>query len=78
MSDSLKNEFHAFYQFCTTRFFGQQTDPIAPVTARKYMQHIRWVPLFRRGFLHKGVESHGAAGCVAPVTAGRPPTPHTC
>ena len=38
---SLQAELDAFRRWCTTRFYGQQQEPIAEVTAAKYMDHIR-------------------------------------
>lgn len=34
-------ELEAFFRWCTVRFFGAQADPIQPVTARKYIDHMR-------------------------------------
>ena len=41
MSAALREEFAAFHRFCTLRFFGQQTEPLAPVTADKYADLMR-------------------------------------
>ncbi|GAB4819278.1 hypothetical protein N2152v2_006324 [Parachlorella kessleri] len=49
MSEALRDEFQRFNRFCTVRFFGQQADPILPVTAAKYADHMR---LFL-GWLHR-------------------------
>lgn len=38
---SLQAEIDSLYGFCTSKFYGQQTDPIALVTARKYVDHLR-------------------------------------
>ena len=37
----LQEQFAAFEQFSTSRFFGQQADPIAVCTAEKYADHVR-------------------------------------
>jgi hypothetical protein len=41
MSPKLEAEFAAFHRFCTVRFFGAQSEPIAEVTAAKYADHLR-------------------------------------
>ncbi|GAX85549.1 hypothetical protein CEUSTIGMA_g12964.t1 [Chlamydomonas eustigma] len=41
MSPHLTNQLEAFRNFCVTRFFGQQQDPITHVTARTYEVHLR-------------------------------------
>ena len=48
MSNELQRDFEGFHKFSTTRFFGQQCDPIAAVTAEKYADHIRGM----LGWLH--------------------------
>lgn len=37
----LQEQFDEFHVFNTTRFFGQQADPIAVCTADKYADHAR-------------------------------------
>ena len=37
----LIEQFEEFHKFNTTRFFGQQADPIAACTADKYADHAR-------------------------------------
>ena len=59
MNDALRAEFAAFHTFSTVKFFGQQSDAIAPVTAAKYADHLRgWL-----GWLHRerGVPLHALA-----------------
>ncbi len=41
LPEQVQTEMDAFYRWCTVRFFGAQSDPIAPVTARKYIDHLR-------------------------------------
>ena len=41
MPIKLQEQFAAFQQFNTSRFFGQQADPIAACTAEKYADHAR-------------------------------------
>ena len=41
LNEQLRKQFDDFHTFCTTRFFGQQADPIADVTANKYADHAR-------------------------------------
>ena len=41
MSDALKQDFQDFLVFCTKRQWAQQHEPIAPVTANKYVDHLR-------------------------------------
>ena len=48
MHPELHQDFDNFFKFSTTRFFGQQSDPIAYVTAEKYADHIRGM----LGWLH--------------------------
>lgn len=48
MSPALAAEFKDFHRFHTTRFFGQQGEPIAPVTAAKYADHLRGL----LGYMH--------------------------
>ena len=38
---ALQAELDAFRRWCTTRFYGQQQEPIAEVTAAKYLDHLR-------------------------------------
>jgi len=38
---ALQAELDAFGRWCTTRFYGQQQEPIAEVTAAKYLDHLR-------------------------------------
>ena len=51
LTPSLKVELEGLHTFLTTRFFGQQVEPIAPVTAKKYEDHARAF----LGYLHKEV-----------------------
>lgn len=37
----LQDQFEEFHRFNTTRFFGQQADPIAACTSDKYADHAR-------------------------------------
>lgn len=48
LSPKLQEQFAAFQQFSTSRFFGQQADPIAACTAEKYADHARGI----LGWLH--------------------------
>ena len=41
MSPALRAELEALTAFATQRFFGAQAEPIAPVTAAKYCDHLR-------------------------------------
>lgn len=41
MPVSLQEELKAFHHWCTARFYGQQHVPIAEVTAKKYLDHLR-------------------------------------
>jgi hypothetical protein len=41
MPPALAREFDAFNNFCTRRFYGQQSEPVAAVTANKYADHMR-------------------------------------
>ncbi len=41
MLPELRAELDAFRLFCTVKFFGAQSAPILPVTADKYVDHIR-------------------------------------
>ena len=41
MSLELLKDFEQLHTFLTTRFYGQQQDPMLPVTARKYAHYIR-------------------------------------
>lgn len=52
----LMEQFEEFHRFNTTRFFGQQADPIAACTADKYADHARGI----LGWLHhvKGTPVH--------------------
>lgn len=38
----MRTELDAFFSWCTKRFFGAQADPIKPVTATKYADHLRY------------------------------------
>lgn len=49
MSPALQAEFAAFHRFCTVRFFGAQSEPIAEVTAAKYADHLRGM----LGYVHR-------------------------
>lgn len=49
MGDALVAEFNDFFRFHTTRFFGQQSEPIAVVTANKYIDHLRGL----LGYMHR-------------------------
>ena len=42
MSDALKQDLRDFLVFCTKRQWAQQHEPIAPITAHKYVDHLRW------------------------------------
>ena len=44
MPAALQAELEAFRRWCTARFYGQQQEPIAEVTAAKYLDHIRYGP----------------------------------
>lgn len=41
MPSALQEELKAFHRWCTLKFYGQQHEPIADVTAQKYLDHIR-------------------------------------
>ena len=41
MPKKLQDQFDEFHKFNTTRFFGQQADPIAVCTSDKYADHAR-------------------------------------
>lgn len=41
MPSPLQEELKAFHRWCTVKFYGQQHEPIADVTAQKYLDHIR-------------------------------------
>ena len=41
MSPELVKDFKQLHTFLTTRFYGQQQDPMLPVTAKKYGHYIR-------------------------------------
>ena len=41
MSDALKQDLQDFLVFCTKRQWAQQHEPIAPITAHKYVDHLR-------------------------------------
>lgn len=43
MPKKLQDEFEEFHKFNTTRFFGQQADPIADCTSDKYADHARYL-----------------------------------
>jgi len=44
MTDALKKDLDDFMLFCTKRHWQQQQDPIAPITAKKYVDHLRCAP----------------------------------
>ena len=37
----LRAELLEFHRWCTARWYGQQQEPIADVTATKYIDHVR-------------------------------------
>lgn len=41
MPKKLQDQFEEFHKFNTTRFFGQQADPVAACTSDKYADHAR-------------------------------------
>lgn len=41
MSDALKQDLEDFKVFCTKRQWQQQHEPIAPITAQQYINHLR-------------------------------------
>lgn len=69
MPAALREELAAFHRFMTVRFFGAQQEPIAPVTARKYEDHLRGL----LGWLHRvrGVPLGELSLSAALPSAGR-------
>ena len=42
MSAALQQDFDDFVLFCTKRHWQQQHEPIAPITAKQYVLHLRY------------------------------------